>query len=479
MKKKNPIFVSLIVFLCFNFFIVGNQEAKANMQWRSVVLDGFGTGVTTIQKMKAFKESLYAAGYDGLKTQLWKTSDGENWEFIDLEPLWNNVVKSLEVFNGFLYAGVNRASGAQLWRSSDGLNWDLIIDNGFDASNIGFYSMIEFNNYFYIGTWSLSGGQVWRSSDAISWEKVTTNGFGTGNYAICAFTIFNGYLYAGTNKWTTGCEVWRTSDGLSWERVAQNGFGNSEYNDVVTSLAVFNDHIFAGTQTYIRGFEVWKSNDGVNWIKAAPDGFGDPVNTLAVNTWCEFKNHQNGLYAITAVSGNIQGGAQVWRTLESLAWERVSDYGFGKSENFRFLAVEEFKGFLFVGTQNDVSGSEIWTNMPSVKKIEIDIKPGSFPNSINPRSNGVIPMAILTTDEFDGMTVDPNSLLFGRTGTEASPKHYAFEDVDGDGDIDMILHFKTKETLIQCGDTEAKLTGQTLDGLKIYGLDSVRTVGCK
>lgn len=58
MKKHNPIFVSLIVFLCFTFFIVGNLEATADMQlqWRSVVLDGFGTGVTSIQKMKAFYE---------------------------------------------------------------------------------------------------------------------------------------------------------------------------------------------------------------------------------------------------------------------------------------------------------------------------------------------------------------------------------------------------------------------------------------
>ena len=34
-------------------------------------------------------------------------------------------------------------------------------------------------------------------------------------------------------------------------------------------------------------------------------------------------------------------------------------------------------------------------------EVEIDIKPGSWPNAINPGSNGVIPVAILSSPEFD------------------------------------------------------------------------------
>jgi hypothetical protein len=48
----------------------------------------------------------------------------------------------------------------------------------------------------------------------------------------------------------------------------------------------------------------------------------------------------------------------------------------------------------------------------------IDVKPGSFPNSINVRSAGVIPVAILTTGAFDAAAVDPTTVLFGRTGVE-------------------------------------------------------------
>ena len=70
-------------------------------------------------------------------------------------------------------------------------------------------------------------------------------------------------------------------------------------------------------------------------------------------------------------------------------------------------------------------------------------------------------------------------MLFGRTGTQAPAVHFALEDVDLDGDIDLILHFNTQATGIQCGDTSASLTGTTFSGQMIQGLDSINTVGCK
>jgi YVTN family beta-propeller protein len=124
-------------------------------------------------------------------------------------------------------------------------------------------------------------------------------------------------------------------------------------------------------------------------------------------------------------------------------------------------------------------GQFIGPDLVTVATVAIDIKPGSFPNSINPKSKGVIPVAILTTASFDATTVDLNSVRFGRTGAEAAPVQSGLEDVDGDGDTDMILHFNTQETGIQCGDTSASLTGETFGGEQIEGTDSIQTVGCK
>jgi hypothetical protein len=110
-----------------------------------------------------------------------------------------------------------------------------------------------------------------------------------------------------------------------------------------------------------------------------------------------------------------------------------------------------------------------------VLDVKIDIKPGSTKNPINLRSKGKIPVAILTTDDFDATTVDPGSVLFA----DAPPLRWAVEDVDSDTDWDLVLKFKTQETDIACGDTEATLTGKTMDGVDIAGTDTLRTAGCK
>jgi hypothetical protein len=111
--------------------------------------------------------------------------------------------------------------------------------------------------------------------------------------------------------------------------------------------------------------------------------------------------------------------------------------------------------------------------------VTIDIKPGSERNPINPRSNGTITVAILTTETFDATTVDPESVRFGPG--EAAERHGKghIEDVDGDGDEDLVLHFRTREAAIVCGETAAGLTGLTETGETISGFDGLVTVGCK
>ncbi|MFA5924964.1 MAG: hypothetical protein WC856_27395 [Methylococcaceae bacterium] len=109
--------------------------------------------------------------------------------------------------------------------------------------------------------------------------------------------------------------------------------------------------------------------------------------------------------------------------------------------------------------------------------VNIDIKPGSFPNYINPKSKREIPVAILTTDTFNATTVDPLSVKFGPHGAREDYRRRQKEDIDLDGDIDIVLYFRTKKTGIKCGDTSASLKGKTYAGKKIIGFDSILTVG--
>ncbi len=121
------------------------------------------------------------------------------------------------------------------------------------------------------------------------------------------------------------------------------------------------------------------------------------------------------------------------------------------------------------------------TPTPSIcpSPVLLDIKPGSFPNNINLKSKNVILVAILTTEDFDATTVNPASVRFGPG--DATVKHGVdhVEDVDSDGDADIVYHFPTQDSGIQCGDTTATLTGTTFGGQQVTGSDSIVTQGCQ
>jgi hypothetical protein len=109
---------------------------------------------------------------------------------------------------------------------------------------------------------------------------------------------------------------------------------------------------------------------------------------------------------------------------------------------------------------------------------EIDIKPGDSTNSVNPYSRGVIPVAIFGSETFDVTDVDVATLAFGPSGAPIAHASGHLQDVNYDGFMDLVVHFRTQDTGIGCVDDLATLTGKKLDGLPIQGTDSIRTVGC-
>lgn len=137
-------------------------------------------------------------------------------------------------------------------------------------------------------------------------------------------------------------------------------------------------------------------------------------------------------------------------------------------------------------------GFYIYGNVPvylavSVPRVTVDIKPGSDTNVINLKSKGVVPVALLTSGAFDAAEVDPATALFAG----AAPANWTLEDVDGDGDKDMLFHFRTQELNLTEDSTEATLTarlkapttvqsaGQASNGPTVSGTDKVRILSSK
>jgi hypothetical protein len=126
---------------------------------------------------------------------------------------------------------------------------------------------------------------------------------------------------------------------------------------------------------------------------------------------------------------------------------------------------------------------------PEVLFVSLDIKPTSCPNPLNTRSQGLLPVAILGTADFDVETIDPNSLLLEgvapiRDGLQDVGTPFGGELCDcttegPDGFLDLTLKFRTQEIVAALGSVEDReeraltLTGQLMDGTPIEGSDCV------
>jgi hypothetical protein len=147
-----------------------------------------------------------------------------------------------------------------------------------------------------------------------------------------------------------------------------------------------------------------------------------------------------------------------------------------------------------------LSEEEIWQlyqwELPGL--VATDIKPQSCPNPLNLKSRGVLPVAVLGSEDFDVYNIDVASIRLA----DVAPIRSSFDDVatpvtDGnececntegpDGYTDLTLKFKTQEIVEKLINTSNELvdrqtlsltlTGALSDDTLIEGTDCVLLVG--
>lgn len=309
-------------------------------------------------------------------------------------------------------------------------------------------------------------------------------------------------MYAGTTS-----QFYKSFDGgLSWVKLPVPDGGSI---DAVAPAIAPND-----PQTVYLGGEnpnaIFKSTDGGGfWVRvfASPD----PVHILAIDRF-----DPQVLYAGTAGSGifkSVDGGA-TWGVANSgltklnidaiaidpsqpqivytgaisgsglsgglfkstdggAMWHEI---GFGVTNADVYALAVDYTGVVYIGTNHGLF------KLSQAQPVDIDIHPGNDANSINcTKPNALIPVAILTTAVFDATAVDHTTVLFEGASEShinrkiGQPLRHE-EDVDNDGDRDLIFHFRLGNTSLPCASTQATLAGRTFAGLAITGSDRVHMV---
>jgi hypothetical protein len=92
---------------------------------------------------------------------------------------------------------------------------------------------------------------------------------------------------------------------------------------------------------------------------------------------------------------------------------------------------------------------------PPVIEVAVDVKPVSWPNPFSVKERGVLPVAILGTEDFDVTQIDPATILL----EGVAPLRWALEDVGTEGDpllgpdgfIDLTLKFDAQAIVTVLG----------------------------
>ena len=185
-----------------------------------------------------------------------------------------------------------------------------------------------------------------------------------------------------------------------------------------------------------------------------------------------------GIYALNGCTINIYGGS-VGNGFYIMLFSGqpspvVTVYGTDLALDFMPLdpsatqfSVDDKAGGILTGFYGNGDPIYLWfmsdvpiylqpTGAETTSEMKIDIKPGNEQNNINLKSKGVVPVAILTTDDFDATTVDPSTAQLAG----ASPARWRLADVDSDGDTDILFHFDTEKLNLDEDSTEATMTAQ-------------------
>ena len=223
----------------------------------------------------------------------------------------------------------------------------------------------------------------------------------------------------------------------------------------------------------------------------------DAYTAITTGAYADGLWHHVAAVITTDTSGSSGNNADIYvdGNLVGVTHERIGAYGVSTT-GWTIGTREAGYDYFFNGIIDDVrvydkalSADEI-ADIYSALEVSVDIKPGSCPNPLNVKSFGVLPVAILGTEDFDVSLIDPASIQLNGVGAirssleDVATPMLGVSDCDcieegPDGFIDLTLKFKTQEIVEALGEVEhgdvitLKLTGVGFGEIPIEGADCI------
>lgn len=218
------------------------------------------------------------------------------------------------------------------------------------------------------------------------------------------------------------------------------------------------------------------------WIRLDPVGTPPPHRSGAAATYDPNSNRLtlfagccffDDVWVLTNANG--LGGTPEWIKLAPDGSPGARRYDGGPALGSAYEAASN--RLMTLGNESVPDGVWVLTNASGITElpVSVDLKPDDARNVVNPHSHGLLPIAILSTSSFDARTVNVASVRVGNASTNQA----RVTDVDGDGDVDLLMHVATAAVPLVCGQTQIGVQGATVSGVRVRGSDTVVTVGCR
>ncbi|MGD8353559.1 MAG: SdrD B-like domain-containing protein [Pseudomonadota bacterium] len=200
----------------------------------------------------------------------------------------------------------------------------------------------------------------------------------------------------------------------------------------------------------------------------------------------------SGEPVIPMVQVTLEGVGEAWTGMDG-------SYAFAVADTGMYTVVETDPEDYVSTTPNEVDVQIQDTNVEvdfgdrSMTEVPVDVKPGSGINPLNLRSKGVLPVAILGSQDLDVGMISPESLLLngiaplrwsygdvcGHDDTVMDPEMEGGEVQTPDGYQDLTLKFSTQEIAATLGEVKRGdivpliMSGTLVDGAPVSGEETV------